>query len=45
MIGNYRRATDETDREQLFEAIQQHSCDFNFNLSEMGQVGGPHLRG
>jgi magnesium chelatase subunit H len=36
MIGNYRRATDELDREQLFEAIQQHSRDLNFNLSGMG---------
>jgi len=34
MIGNYRRATDELDREQLFAAIQRHSRDLNFDLSE-----------
>ncbi len=30
MIGNYRRATDELDRDQLFAAIQQHSRELNF---------------
>ncbi len=38
MIGNYRRATDETDREQLFAAIQQHSRDLNFSLSETEEI-------
>jgi magnesium chelatase subunit H len=38
MIGNYRRATDETDREQLFAAIQQHSRELNFSLSETEEI-------
>jgi magnesium chelatase subunit H len=33
MIGNYRRATDEVDRERLFAAIQQQSQELNFKLS------------
>jgi magnesium chelatase subunit H len=39
MIGNYRRATDEVDRVQLFAAIQEHSRELNFNLSETGVPG------
>lgn len=38
MIGNYRRAADEVDREELFEAIQQHSRDLNFNLSKTEEI-------
>jgi cobalamin biosynthesis Mg chelatase CobN len=30
LIGNYRRATDEAEREQLFEAIVQQSQKLNF---------------
>jgi len=32
LIGNYRRATDEVDREKLFELIQEQSRELNFNL-------------
>ncbi|MDX6557513.1 MAG: magnesium chelatase subunit, partial [Blastocatellia bacterium] len=31
LIGNYRRATDEGDRESLFAAIQEQSQELNFN--------------
>lgn len=31
LIGNYRRTTDEAEREKLFEAIAQHSQELNFN--------------
>src|SRR6266849_3483477 len=33
LIGDYRRATDEVDRERLFAAIQQQSQELNFKLS------------
>ena len=36
LIGNYRRATDEVDRETFFAAIQQHSQELNFNLAPTG---------
>ena len=32
LIGSYRRATDEVDRENLFAAIQQQSRELNFKL-------------
>jgi len=32
LIGNYRRTTDEDERERLFEAIEQQSRELNFNL-------------
>jgi magnesium chelatase subunit H len=38
LIGNYRRATDEVDRENLFTAIQQQSQELNFNLSATGHA-------
>jgi len=31
LIGNYRRASDEVDRENLFAAIQEQSRELNFN--------------
>ena len=34
LIGNYRRASDEMDRENLFAAIQQQSRELNFKLSK-----------
>jgi magnesium chelatase subunit H len=33
LIGSYRRTADEGEREKLFEAIEQHSQELNFNLS------------
>ncbi len=36
LIGKYRRATDEVDRENLFAAIQEHSQELNFKLSTTG---------
>src|SRR2546427_2240781 len=33
LIGDYRRATDEMEREKLFKLIQQQSQELNFNLS------------
>ncbi len=33
LIGSYRQATEEVDRENLFGAIQQQSQELNFNLS------------
>jgi magnesium chelatase subunit H len=36
LIGNYRRATDEVDRENLFAAIQEQSQELNFKLSATG---------
>jgi magnesium chelatase subunit H len=36
LIGDYRRATDEGDRESLFAAIQQQSQELNFNSSTAG---------
>src|SRR5260221_13154705 len=36
LIGDYRRATDEGDRESLFAAIQQQSQELNFNSSTSG---------
>jgi len=32
LIGDYRRTTDEDERERLFEAIEQQSRELNFNL-------------
>jgi magnesium chelatase subunit H len=34
LIGNYRRATDEVERENLFEAIQEQSRELNFNFAQ-----------
>ncbi len=34
LIGSYRQATDEGDRESLFAAIQQQSQELNFNFVE-----------
>ena len=38
LIGSYRRATDELDREKLFEAIQEQSRDLNFNFTETEEI-------
>ncbi|MDX6289899.1 MAG: magnesium chelatase subunit, partial [Blastocatellia bacterium] len=32
LIGDYRRSTDELDREKLFAAIQEQSQELNFNV-------------
>jgi magnesium chelatase subunit H len=34
LIGSYRVATDQGDREKLFAAIQQQGQELNFNLTE-----------
>jgi magnesium chelatase subunit H len=39
LIGNYRRATDEVDRENLFEAIQQQSKELNLSPAGGGSRG------
>lgn len=36
MIGNYRRSTDEEERQRLFAAIEKQSRELNFNLSGAG---------
>jgi len=41
LIGNYRQTADEGEREKLFEAIEQHSQELNFNLSEAGRLSSP----
>jgi len=33
LIGNYRRETDESERERMFEAIEQQSQELNFSFS------------
>jgi magnesium chelatase subunit H len=38
LIGSYRRATDELDRENLFKEIQQQSQELNFNFAETEEI-------
>jgi magnesium chelatase subunit H len=38
LIGSYRRATDEVDRDKLFAAIQQQSRELNLNSTETGEI-------
>ena len=33
LIASYRRSADEEEREKLFDAIEQHRQELNFNLS------------
>ena len=39
LIGSYRHATDELDRESLFAAIQLQSQELNFNSAETREIG------